>query len=1085
MHKRFSLLLLICAFLFASGFASVSSNGKIAKNYGSMKDPRDGQIYKTVQIGDQVWMAENLNYETRDAVYSIDSDFSGFLTNGSHKSKNIRNKRSKKVTLKSETSYCYDNRTTNCLRYGRLYPWSTAVEACPVGWHLPDTTEWNTLFATVGGIESAGKVLKFTEGWRNGGNGTDEYGFSALPVGFRYELDSQSPPNEYASFWSSTDDPEKGAYGMFLNYYNNGAKLGFDSYAIARSVRCLKGVKLSSSSSAMATSSSSSQETSVDADVSVVTESGTMVDSRDGRTYKTLKVGSWTWMAENLKYKTSDSYCFGDKAENCEKYGRLYTSDAMRDSSSLNAEQGLCPVGWHLPSQWEWERLIDAVGGDSLAGKRLKKTMGWFGDSAKADDDVGFSVLPAGIRFSDGSYSREGLYSLFWISATNGVFFNYYSPRTKMIVELSKVGASVRCIKDIAIGTLVDHRDGQTYKTVKIGKQNWMAENLRFKSPNSFCYNNADSNCTKYGRLYLWTAALDSVRLYKDDDEDCGYCKPCPPKFPLRGVCPKGWHIPTETEWMTLLETVEKGTSSGVALKSTTGWKRCDYGHHFFDRTCKPGGNGYDYFGFSAVPAGRWNKDGGKGIGESAMFWSSTGYYKSAPNYMSLSAEKEKADVSYCSGSDYKNDGLSVRCIQDEVESADLGALQTKEEKRESKPSAQPTVAKNDGRGINYGTLKDSRDGQTYRTVTIGEQTWMAENLKYKTQFSTCHKDPDSCAKYGRLYEWGEAYNACPADWHLPTEDEWNTLFATLGVERRKYDGFIGAGEKLKSKEGWLGNGNGTDEYGFSALPAGQSNYYSEVFNRPNTHKGVGTSAYFWSVDVDPSFSNSFLTMESGTKRAFYMSGSDRNAISVRCIKNKPLQNKTYSAMVPVSSVVKDSLIDDRDGQVYKTVKIGSQTWMAQNLNYETNDSRCYKNDYHNCSKYGRFYTWNDAVKACPAGWHLPDTTEWNTLFASVGGRLTASKFLKSKSGWETCKNWCWANGNGSDDYGFSVLPVDGWGYNHEFGSEGRKAEFWTASVKDRDAYYIYLVASYSYTIYFNRNFNYYGRSVRCVKDSD
>lgn len=760
----------------------------LANNTGSMTDPRDGQVYKTVKIGNQTWMAENLNFETADGS-------------------------------------CFDDRTTNCLRYGRLYPWSSAVEVCPAGWHLPDTTEWNTLFATVGGAESAGMALKFTDGWRNDGNGTDEYGLSALPVGFLYELDPQSNPNEYASFWSSTDVPKKGAYGMFLNYYSNGAKLGMDSYDVALSVRCLKGSKLSSSSSATATSSSSSQETSVSADSSVATETGTIVDSRDGQTYKTLKVGSWTWMAENLKYKTSDSYCFGDKDENCEKYGRLYKLDAMKDTSSLNLKQNVCPVGWHLPSRWEWDRLIDAVGGTLLAGKRLKKLMGWFGDSAKADDGVGFSVLPAGIRFSDGGYSRDGLYSLFWTSDEYGVFFNYYSPRIKMMVELSKLGASVRCIKDLAIGTLVDHRDGQTYKTVKIGSQNWMAENLRFKSPNSFCYNNADSNCTKYGRLYLWTAALDSVRLYKDDDEDCGYCKPCPPKFPLRGVCPKGWHIPTETEWETLFETVKPGTTSGLALKSETGWTRCDYDHRPFERVCRSAGNGYDYFGFSALPAGHWNKDGGKGIGESAMFWSSTGYYKSSPNYMSLRADKEYPDFEHCGG-DYKNDGMSVRCVEDDAEEENLKS------DADSLPSVSSVVAP----FSNGNFLIDRRDGQTYRTVTIGEQTWMAENLKYKTEFSTCHKDPDSCAKYGRLYEWGEAYNACPADWHLPTEEDWNTLFATIGAKYRKYDGFLGAGEKLKSKSGWLGNGNGTDEYGFSALPAGTSNYYSEVIQSPDVH---------------------------------------------------------------------------------------------------------------------------------------------------------------------------------------------------------------------------------------------------------
>ena len=1028
----------------------------LANNIGSMTDPRDGQVYKTVKIGNQTWMAENLNFETADGS-------------------------------------CFDDRTTNCLRYGHLYPWSSAMEACPEGWHLPDSMEWNALFAAVGGIESAGKSLKFTEGWRNSGNGTDEFGFSAFPVGILYGSSEQSPKNEYASFWSSTETSEEGAYGMYLNYYSNGAKLGIDSKDAAFSVRCLKDSKLSSSPSVTATSSSSSPETSVEATAPVATESGTMTDSRDGRTYKTLTVGAWTWMAENLNYKTSDSYCFGDKAENCEKYGRLYTWDGMKDSSTSNSAQSLCPADYHLPSQWEWERLISAVGGDSLAGLRFKKSTEWFNGAKVDSGDVGFSVLPSGIRYSDGIYSREDSYALFWTSAADGVFFNYYGPATKIIKESPKVGASVRCVKDIAIGTLVDHRDGQTYKTVKIGSQNWMAENLRFKSPNSFCYDNADSNCTKYGRLYLWTAALDSVHLYENDDEDCGYCKPCPPKYPLRGVCPKGWHLPTETEWKTLFKTVKEGTSSGNSLKSTSGWTMCDYRRSFFKKTCKPGGDGYDYFGFSALPAGRWNKDGGKDIGETAMFWSSTGYYKTAPNYMSLSAEKDDAYLSFCSGSDYENDGLSVRCIQDEAENS-VSMLETSSVTSasasstvlaESASSVIPASSAKHSQSMSGNLLTDSRDGQTYRTVTIGEQTWMAENLKYKTQFSTCHKDPDSCAKYGRLYEWGEAYNACPADWHLPTKDEWRTLFATIGAKYRDYSGYLGAGEKLKSKSGWLENGNGTDEYGFSALPAGESDYYYEMFNRPNVHKWVGTKAYFWSVDVDPSFSNSFLVMESGTKRAYFAVGHDRDALSVRCLKNKPQQNKVPSETVPASSVVKDTMVDARDGQVYKTVKIGSQTWMAQNLNYETKDSRCYKNDYHNCSKYGQFYTWDDAKKSCPAGWHLPDTTEWNTLFASVGGRLTASKYLKSTSGWKTCKNWCWANGNGSDDYGFSVLPVDGWGDNREFGSEGRRAEFWTASVKDRDAYYIYLVARYSYTIYFNRNFNYYGRSVRCVKDSD
>ena len=115
---------------------------------------------------------------------------------------------------------------------------------------------------------------------------------------------------------------------------------------------------------------------------------------------------------------------------------------------------------------------------------------------------------------------------------------------------------------------------------------------------------------------------------------------------------------------------------------------------------------------------------------------------------------------------------------------------------------------------------------------------------------------------------------------------------------------------------------------------------------------------------------------------------------------------------------------DSRDGQTYKTLKIGSQTWMAENLNFKTKHSYCYDNDSSNCTKFGQFYDWVEATEVCPKGWHLPDTTEWNTLFATVGGRALASKVLKSKSLWKTCKNWNWQNGNGSDDYGFSALPA-------------------------------------------------------------
>ena len=117
-------------------------------------------------------------------------------------------------------------------------------------------------------------------------------------------------------------------------------------------------------------------------------------------------------------------------------------------------------------------------------------------------------------------------------------------------------------------------------------------------------------------------------------------------------------------------------------------------------------------------------------------------------------------------------------------------------------------------------------------------------------------------------------------------------------------------------------------------------------------------------------------------------------------------------------SEVEGVLTDSRDGQVYKTVVIGSQTWMAQNLNYETANSYCYSDSAEYCFKYGRLYTWDAAKTACPGGWHLPTKAEFETLFTTVGGQSTAGIKLKSTSGWNDI------GGNGTDDYSFSALPA-------------------------------------------------------------
>ena len=123
-------------------------------------------------------------------------------------------------------------------------PTGTIRGICPEGWHLPSKTEFETLFSAVGGISTAGTALKSTSGWNEyegeSGNGTDSFGFSALPAGYRDLDGSYGLEGNFAYFWSSTEDGSGYAISMGLYYGHDYARLGYDDKYDGRFVRCLK-----------------------------------------------------------------------------------------------------------------------------------------------------------------------------------------------------------------------------------------------------------------------------------------------------------------------------------------------------------------------------------------------------------------------------------------------------------------------------------------------------------------------------------------------------------------------------------------------------------------------------------------------------------------------------------------------------------------------------------------------------------------------------------------------------------------------------------------------------------------------------
>ncbi len=177
---------------------------------------------------------------------------------------------------------------------------------------------------------------------------------------------------------------------------------------------------------------------------------------------------------------------------------------------------------------------------------------------------------------------------------------------------------------------------------------------------------------------------------------------------------------------------------------------------------------------------------------------------------------------------------------------------------------------------LDNGILKDGRDGQTYRTITIGRQVWMSENLNYQTPNSWIFdnaSEPEN--DFGRLYTWETAKRACPSGWHLPNDDEWQILVENLG-------GIENAGKKLKApSDEWKSNAPKKSEVvGFNALPAGARQGYNGSFD----YKGV--FAFFWSSTANDSKSAWRYYCYAGADGLIRFQYDKNTAVSVRCIKD-------------------------------------------------------------------------------------------------------------------------------------------------------------------------------------------------------
>jgi len=482
----------------------------------------------------------------------------------------------------------------------------------------------------------------------------------------------------------------------------------------------------------------------------------------------------------------------------------------------------------------------------------------------------------------------------------------------------------------IAYASMLDARNHFTYRTVSIGNQTWMAENLDYAVDSSWMPSGNADSAIRYGRLYNWSAALAL-------DKSCQTLKCNDPLAANNsGICPNGWQLPDSSDWSMLDSVAQKLSAAGIGkagitLKATSGWV---YASSYPTK---------DLLGFRALSA----NDG-------AGFWSRTEVSAQEAAFFGLASDQDYG----FKGATLKKRRQSVRCLRASRDTSTLPvttaspsispaggiytALQTVTlysatsgaiiyyTTDGSTPTASSSsftgtikvsssrtikaIAVNNGVpsavssatysifppsslapwniSITYGNLTDSRDGHQYRTVLIGAQTWMAENLNFAGadgSIGSCHNgNADSCVKYGRIYAGVEVLDGaspsnaspsgiqgiCPTGWHVPSDTEWSILATHADSTNAT------PGKKLKSTSGWYNGGSGTDSYGFRALASG--NIYS------GKSINIGTLGLWWSTTAYGTSSMRVRAMSASnaTVNTFY--DNVISQFSLRCVKDTP-----------------------------------------------------------------------------------------------------------------------------------------------------------------------------------------------------
>ena len=686
--------------------------------------------------------------------------------------------------------------------------------------------------------------------------------------------------------------------------------------------------------------------------------------------------------------------------------------------------------------------------------------------------------------------------------------------------------------------------EGQVYNTVRIGEQCWFKENLNIgemiegtieQSNNGtiekYCYNNEPDSCTKYGGLYQWNEAMQYVSVEG-----------------AQGICPVGWHVPADGEWKILEGTVDSQYPVGDPEWDETGQRGLDAGGNLKEagiaHWLPPNIDATNESGFTGLPAGVLNYQDRNfySLGYFGDFWTSSAFNSTSAFWRTLNRDNAYINRNY----NEKETGRSVRCIKGGCTppQADAGDDAT--------TCDNATYFLSGATASNYAALLWTTSGTgSFNDPTLLNASYTpstadiaSEEVELtltatgsggcpnaeSTMTLTIHGAPDSnagtdagiCPTQTIFTLSGTAVNYSSILWTTSGTGTFSNP-SSLSASYTLSTGDISAGQVMLTL---TANGNGTcgqvsDPMILTLLPATTvANAGPDQLNITGTFTSLAGNTPIVGTGLWEIVAGTGGTIQSPASPTSEFQGITGNIYTLSWTITSVCGSTSDQVVISFA----ESFLCGEDllyeAQSYATILIGTQCWMAENLNIGTMinntaggqlqtdngiiEKYCYGNDAANCDIYGGMYEWSEAMQyvttegtqgICPADWHLPTNAELKILEGTVDSQYPVGDPIWDEWGYRGydaggnlkeagLTHWNTPNTGATNSSGFTGLPGGNrLSQNGLFANLGYQGNFWSSSQYDAVSAYVRSLRYLNANIRQAVHYNYDGLSIRCLKD--